>query len=432
MSCTPCNPPEHAATPAYALIDGDNFFAACERVFNAACRNAPVAVLSNNDGCIISRSREVKALGVPMGAPFHEVRALLERHCVHVFSANFELYGDLSDRMIETLETLTDRVEVYSIDEAFVHLNETPASLHTFAHQARTRIRQWTGLPVTVGVAPTKTLAKVAAELGKKDATGTHLLLHPDAITDALHRLPVGDVWGVGRRLVERFRGWGIHTARDLAQMTDPRFLTRVNVMVKKTQAELRGTPCFGLDDTPASKQSMLSSRSFGRPVTHPRELQEAVAHHAARLAAKLHAAGQHATALTVMIRTNPFRPDDPQYRNHTTLLLPHPTHYAPHLVKAAMAGLDAIYQPGYRYHKAGVMVVGLSDGQTVQTTLFSERADDARHERLMAAMARVNHHWGRGAVQLAAEGLEKPWRMRRERRSPAYTTRWEDLLLVH
>jgi DNA polymerase V len=416
---------------AYALIDGDNFYVSCERVFNAASRQQPVVVLSNNDGCIISRSREVKALGIPMGAPLHQVRYQLERHGVRVFSANFELYGDLSDRMIETLETFTDQVEVYSIDEAFVYLEESLRSLARLAQEMRTSVYRWTGLPVTVGVGPTKTLAKVAAEYGKRDTTGTRLLMDPGDIEAALRQMPVGEVWGVGHRLVERLRGWGIHTAWDLTQMRDPRFLTRQNVMVRRTQAELCGVPCFGMEDSPDPKQSIISSRSFGQLATQKRLLQEAIAHHAARLAAKLHAAGQHATALTVMIRTNSFRPDEPQYRAHTTQLLPYPTHYAPHLVKTAMVALEALYKVGFRYHKAGVMVAGLSDQNVVQTNLLAGREDEERHHRLMTAMAKVNHQWGLNTVQLAAEGFERPWRMRQEHCSPRYTTRWEDLLVV-
>jgi DNA polymerase V len=412
----------------FALVDCNNFFVSCERVFNPGLEGRPVVVLSNNDGCIISRSNEAKALGIPMGAPLFKVKNIVQNHRVVVHSAHFAMYGDLSHRVFQTLETFTSDIEVYSIDEAFLDLSNIPAdSRAPLGRQIRQRIRQWTGIPVSVGIAPTKTLAKVAAEIAKKSdkAQGVLDLSTPAYQTIALERLAVQDVWGVGWRLGPQLRSRGIVTAKDLCDADLDWILRRFGTVLARTVAELGGTSCIPLNQCPEPAKSVISSRSFGTPITTLPHLLEAVAAYTARAAEKLRSQGLAASALTVYIKTNRHRPDQPQYANSITLTLPVASDYTAALVQAAHQGLARIYQDGFAYNKAGVMLTGLMPANQRQANLLVP-SDWQKTSRLMQAVDRLNRVWGTGTVRLAAEGFLKPWQMKSEHRS-----RWGRVLHV-
>ncbi|MEB3207043.1 MAG: Y-family DNA polymerase [Vampirovibrionales bacterium] len=403
---------------AFALIDCNNFFVSCERVFNPALEGKPVVVLSNNDGCIISRSNEAKALGIQMGDPFFKTKALIQAHQVAVFSANFALYGDMSHRVMETLQTITPDVDVYSIDEAFLTLCNN-ADLTEQGRNIRQRILKWTGIPVSVGIAPTKTLAKAAAEIAKKSAKaeGVVTLMSARLQEAALSRLPVADIWGVGRRLAPKLHAQHIQTALDLRQ-ADARFIRKTyGLPLARTVSELRAEACYSLTLNPPPQQSIVHSRSFGMPMSTLSGLQQAVASYTGRAAAKLRHQRLAACYLTVGIRTNRFRVTEPQYANSITLELPMASNYTAELIDTAHRGLRQIFQHGYHYHKASVMLSGLVPMNERQVNLFALR-DTERYDRLMSAMDRLNRVFGGNTIYLAAEGMQKPWRMKSSHRS--------------
>lgn len=420
--------------PVFALVDCNNFFVSCERVFNPKLEGKPVVVLSNNDGCIIARSNEAKALGIAMGDPLFKVRNLVERHGVHVFSPNFSLYSDMSSRVMETLYQFSSRMEVYSVDEAFLDLSGVnPADLASFGRRIRETVRQWTGIPISVGIAETKTLAKIAAELAKKSPKTQGVLnITRSPLQDlALRRTPIADVWGVGRQYASHLQRQGMQTALDLRQAKDARIIKRFGVVLMRTVYELRGTSCLGLVREPAPKKSITYSRSFGRLVTSFDAMAQAVSAYTARAAEKLRAQKLAAQALEVYITTSRFREWEPQYRNTVVLRLPVATACTPQLLNTALTGLKQIYRDGYRYKKASVTLLELVPANQIQQNLF-DTLDRSRLTRLMQALDRVNLTWGSGTLRYAAEGLYKStWRMRQELRSRRFTTHWDELLEV-
>lgn len=422
--------------PGLALVDGNNFYVSCERVFNPALEGVPVMVLSNNDGCVVARSNEVKALGIKMGTPFFQLRDLIDQHRIRVFSSNYALYGDMSRRMMCVLAQCVPHQEIYSIDEAFLDFTGI-GDRRQYALMLRRRVRQSVGIPVCVGIARTKTLAKLANHIAKKtlhpavvDGVFDYHTLNANEQEALLSRIPVTEVWGIGHRLTQSLQRFKIHTVQDLRE-ADPRWIRqRFSVVMERTIQELRGVPCLGLEQVTAAKQQIISSRSFGKLVMSLTELRQAIAMYTARAAERLRGQQSLASAIMVFIRTNPFREQDPQYHTGITVPLADPSDDTRVLLQAAQAGLNNIYRPGYQYQKAGVILIDLRPRKHRQGSLI-DVSDVERSQRLMQTLDRLNHRMGRGTVRLAAEGMEQRWKLRTEYKSKCYTTRWEELAVA-
>lgn len=415
----------------FAVVDCNNFYASCERVFRPDLIGKPVVVLSNNDGCVIARSNEAKALGIGMGVPVHQIRHLLES--VHVFSANFTLYRDLSNRVMDVLGQFAQEVELYSVDEAFLNLYGFESrGLTEYARLIRDTVRQWTHIPVSIGLGKTKTLSKIAVEIAKKSpkTEGVLNLVDSPHIETALERVPVRDVWGVGRRYAERLKGKGIKSAKQLRDMDERWILENFGIILTRTVYELRGISCIPLKDCPTSRVGIICSRSFGTSQTDFKAISEAVSAYASRAAEKLRAHKLVAKTLSVFIRTNRFREWEPQYSNSVFIPLPVPTDYTPELIHYALCGLQKIYREGYGYHKAGVMLNDLVPASERQRGMF-DTVDRQKSEQLMKALDLINRDWGSETLRYAAEGLEKQWKMKQAHRSKRYTTCWEELRII-
>ena len=415
-----------------ALVDCNNFYASCERVFQPALRGKPVVVLSNNDGCVIARSNEAKALGIEMGEAWHICRKRVDTEGVIVRSSNYTLYGDMSARVMRVLAGFTPELEVYSIDEAFLGLSGFENRLEPHARALRATVLQWTGIPVSVGIAPTKTLAKLANRTAKKDPAsgGVAILLTEEAQVAALGCIELTDLWGIARRTAERLAALGIRTPLELRQ-SDPRFMRQhFSVVMERTVHELQGMPCIALEDAPPDRKSIIASRSFGRMVTDRREMEEAVSTHTARAAEKMRRQNLATARLVVFVHTNAFRPQDRQYAAEQAIQLPVASSDTGRLNAAAMRALDAIWKPGYQYKKAGVMLLGLMPAQTVGGGLF-DRPDDPKSLARMKAIDALNGKFGRDTVTFAVSGRKRGWKLRSAFHSPRYTTSWSDLLAV-
>jgi DNA polymerase V len=389
-------------------------------------------VLSNNDGCVVARSNEAKALGIGMGVPEFQIRPLLRAHCVHVFSSNYTLYGDMSQRVMETLEQFCPDLEIYSIDEAFLSLSGFPSrNLTEYGHTIRSTVKRWTGLPVSVGIAETKTLAKIANRIAKRtlDTSGVFdLLAYPDR--DALlGRVAVEDVWGIGRNHASLLNQHGITTALQLRGVDDQWIRKRMGIVGLRLVMELRGVSCLDLEQCPAPKQGLTCSRAFGKLISTLAEMEEAVSVYSSRVAEKLRRERLAATVLTVCLTTNEFK-EGPQYSNALTLRLPVVTDSTSELIRCALQGIRAIYRDGYLYKKAGVMLMGLVPVSQTQADLFDGQ-DRRKSKRLMSALDAVNDRWGAGTLQYASSGISKAWKTQFHHRSPAYTTDWDALPIV-
>lgn len=414
----------------FALVDCNSFYVSCERVFDPRLRGAPVGVLSNNDGCVVARSDELKALGVRMGAPAYQVEGLVRRAGGTLLSSNYSLYGDMSARVMDILASLAPRTEVYSIDEAFLDVSGLPGPAEAFARDLRATVQRWTGIPVSVGLGPTKTLAKAANRTAKKHAAlGGVLDLTGRDAGAVLERLEAGDVWGIGPRYARMLEAHGIRTARQFRDADQLWVRRKMGVTGWQTQLELRGRSCLPLEHAAAPRKAVTSSRSFGRPVTSLEELRESVADYMARAAEKLRRQGSVASLVTVAITTNPFKPG-PQYSNRADLPLHPATDFTPDLVRAAWRILERLYRPGFEYKKTWVMLAGLEPKAGQRLSLLAG-TPDPRRDRLMGVLDGVNRTMGRGALRFAAEGLERTWTMRQAQRSPRYTTRWDELPVV-
>ncbi len=421
----------------FALVDCNNFYASCERVFNPALEQRPVVVLSNNDGCIIARSEEAKALGIEMGTPEFKCQEFLREHNVAIFSSNYALYGDMSARVMTTLGELAPSIEIYSIDESFLDLTGFGRfDLEEFGRMVGKKVRQYTGIPVSIGIGPTKTLAKIANRLAKKTAgyNGVCLLDSHKTIREALERTPVSGVWGIGRQWSHRLEQRGITTALGFSQVPPTWVRKEMHLTGAKVQAELQGQSCLPLEEIQPSKKSICTSRSFGRSVRERDALAEAVMTFAARGADKLRKAGSLASTVTVFAGTSPFEEPLRQYWATRTLTLLEPSQDTILLTAAADRLLDELFRPGYTYRKAGVLYSGLlpAGGSGANLSLFSETQGtrDPRHEKLMQVMDNLNRTYGRGTVRLAGESAEA-WKPVQEHRSPCYTTRWSDIIEV-
>ncbi|MCB2181724.1 MAG: Y-family DNA polymerase [Desulfobulbaceae bacterium] len=412
----------------FALVDCNNFYASCERLFEPSLHGRPIVVLSNNDGCIISRSNEAKALGVGMGTPYFKARPFLKKHGVKVFSSNYALYGDLSNRVMTVLRQLEPRLEMYSIDEAFLHLDTIrDRSLTRYAGFVRQTVYRHTGIPVSIGIGPTKTLAKVAGHIAKKNAECQGVFDMSEAsIDDILSCFDVSDVWGIGRRQTERLHRRGIRTALGLKNCEDDWLRRNLTVTGLRTAMELRGISCIALEDGPLSRKSISSSKSFGVQVESLSALREALATYVAQAAVKLRGQRCLANSLQVYITTNRFSKTARHYSARQVLTLAEPTASTSFLIRHALAGLSRIYKPGLRYQKAGVVLFGLVPCSFHQPGLFG--AVDRKSGPLMAAMDRINEKWGRHTIQHAVAGLEKPWKNKQLKKSRAFTTSWKEL----
>ena len=432
-----------------ALLDGNNFYASCERVFRPSLNGRPLVVLSNNDGCTIARSEEAKALGIKMGSPWFQIRHLEDEAGLVALSANFTLYGDMSDRMMSLAAGLGHRQEVYSIDECFVSLEGIPGDLAARSRTIRARIHQWIGLPTCIGIAPTKTLAKLANHVAKsaERKPGSYPAelaqvcqwpaLHSEQHTALLQETEVGEVWGVGRRLKVQLNQAGIHMAYDLATADPVTIQRRWSIVLAKTVRELRGTPCLTLDDVPPDKQQIACTRSFGRPVTELHDLLEAITEFSSLAAVKLRRQESQAGQVMAFIRTSPFRKNDRQHSAYRTIALPSPTCDTAHITEVACAIVRQIYQPGHNYAKAGIMLMDLQPAGAQQLNLDMGFEQPVARTALMTALDGINRRWGRGTLQLASAGTaaaagQRPsWQMRQARKTPAYTTDWLDLVVA-
>jgi DNA polymerase V len=415
-----------------ALVDCNNFYASCERVFQPALRGKPVVVLSNNDGCVIARSNEAKALGIEMGAPWHLNRDKFSDAGVFVKSSNYTLYGDMSARVMKTLLSFSPVLEIYSIDEAFLGLEGFGDRLEDHARTLRATVLQWTGIPVSVGIAPTKTLAKVANRLAKKDPAsgGVRVLMAVADQERALTQLELTDLWGVARRLSERLRAQGLTTPLALRN-ADPKLIRQTfGVVGERIVCELRGESCIDIEEVAPNRKSLIASRSFGRPIETLAEMQEAVAVYASRAAEKMRRQNLVTANLIVFVETNPFRKQDRQYRASQSTQLPIATADTGRLVAAALGALVAIWREGYRYKKAGVMLLDLSPANAIQGSLFAA-PDTVESQARMRALDVINRRYGRGTLIIGAAGVKSAWRLRRDHVSKNYTTSWSELLTV-
>ncbi len=414
-----------------ALIDCNNFYASCERIFNPKLMRRPIVVLSNNDGCIITRSAEAKKLGIKMGEPYFKAKKIIDKNNVKVFSSNYSLYGDISQRVMETLARFAPDVEIYSIDEAFLGLNGFENyELSAYCSYIRRIIKQWVGIPVSIGVSSTKTLSKIANNLAKKNKEydGVCILKYWFDINEALKLTPIGDVWGIGRRLSSFLQKYNIKTAYDFIQLDKGWVRKNMGVVGEKTFLELCGVSCIELDLIPSDKKSCCVSRSFSKPIEKIYDLEESVSAYGARVAEKIREEGLMAESMSVFVLTNYFNRKEKQYSNSIKLQLPFPTNNSIKIVKRALQGIRKIYREGYRYKKAGVILYGLTKSNQVRGLLDYDRESS---DMIMNTIDRINGRYGSSTIRLASEGIEKSWRMRRDSVSPCYTTNFDDLVEV-
>ncbi len=422
-----------ALPPLFALVDCNNFYASCERAFNPQLEGKPIVVLSNNDGCIVARSNEAKALSIKMGEAFFKFRNVIERNNVLVFSSNYTLYGDMSRRVFATLARFTPEIEVYSIDEAFLNLAGIGNGTATaYGQRIRQTVKQWTGIPVSIGIAETKTLAKVANHIAKRSskADGVLDLTVAGYREKALAMTPVGDVWGIGRRLSKRLIAEGIETALQLSEVDDGWIRKQMGIVGVRLVHELRGIQCYSLKFSVPPKKSITCSRSFGRTVTTLNEMKEAVAAFVSRAAAELRNQGLIATRLTIYVLTNLYKKKEPQYNEAATVKLPVATDNTGELIRSAINALEKVFKPGYRYKKAGVLFTELSPADQSQVDIFDSLNRD-RIDKLMTTLDEINDRMGARTLQFASQGTTQPWSGKCEMRSPSYTTNWGELLEV-
>ena len=404
-------------TKKIALVDCNSFYVSCERLFNPKIRRKPVVVLSNNDGCIISRSNEAKALGIKMGEPYFKAKDIIIKNNVQVFSSNYSLYGDLSRRVMRTLKRFNSDIEIYSIDEAFIDLsNFSDTEVEEVGKEIRDTVLQWTGIPTSIGIAKTKTLSKVANHIAKKKKSGVTSLVGIENIDPILEKIEINDIWGVGKQLTKFYQKNGIYNAKQLKNKSNTWIKKCSNVLSSRTAMELRGISCIGLETTRTKRKSCVVSRSFGKRVERFQELKEAVASYCLNASEKIRSESLVAKAITVFIRTSPFQRDFGYYSNSKTIDFPIATNNSIETVKAAVSILESIFKNGYRYQKAGVMLTGLSN-ENVKKNLFSCEKDE-KIKKLMRSIDNTNYRYGRSTLSVASAGVYKKWNMRREHSS--------------
>ncbi len=401
-------------TKKIALVDCNSFYVSCERLFNPKIRKKPVVVLSNNDGCIVSRSNEAKALGIKMGEPYFKAKDIIVKNNVHVFSSNYSLYGDLSRRVMRTLKRFNFDIEVYSIDEAFINLSNFPDNeVENVAQEIRAMVLQWTGIPTSIGIAKTKTLSKVANHIAKKKESGVTSLIGIENIDPILEKVEINDVWGVGKQLTKFYHENGIYNAKQLKNMSNTWIKKSSNVSSSRTAMELRGIPCIDLEKTVSKRKSCVVSRSFGQRVEKFQELKESIANYCLNASEKIRSESLIAKSITVFIRTSPFQSKFGHYSNSKTIDFPIATNNSIEIVKTALSALETIFKNGYRYQKAGVLLTGLSNDDGKKNLFSSEK--DEKINSLMKSIDSTNYRYGRSAISLASAGVKKKWNMKRE-----------------
>lgn len=412
----------------FYLIDCNQFYVSCEQVFSPRLRGKPVVVLSNNDGCVVARSKEAKVIGIPMGAPAFQYADLFKREKVSVLSSNYTLYGDMSYRVMSVLSMYSEDMHEYSIDEAFLWMQaEDPLEL---ARDIKRTIALWTGIPVSVGIGRTKTLAKLANDLAKKTEEGVFALQEPEHIDAVMGRLPVQEVWGIGSQLSAALSARGIDRVLTLKNTPDAWIKTHFSITLLKTVWELRGISCLPLHDDLQMRKSITCSRSFGGPVSALNDLEEAISSYTANAAETLRAEGLMASCATVFLMTSPHR--TPCYSNSASWTFDEPTHDTPLLIASAKKALRSIYREGYLYKKTGITMGGIVPEGHYQLDLFHHNANHDKRKRALIACDAINQRFGSDAMHFAAEGIKQRWRMKRGNVSQRFTTCWDELLTVH
>ena len=409
-----------------ALIDCNSFYVSCERLFNPKIQNVPVVVLSNNDGCVISRSTEAKKLGIRMGEPYFKVKDLVKKNNVQIFSSNYALYGELSRRVMKVLKGFTDKIEIYSIDEAFLDLSHIKdEQVEEYGKQIRERVLKWTGIPTSVGISNTKTLSKVANHIAKKNKAGVVFL--KENIDNILKDFNIADVWGVGRQLSKLYIKNGIDNAYKLKNISNTWVKKSTNVLGAKTVMELRGISCIDLETEETRRKSCCVSRSFGKKVESLDKLKESITTHCLNAAEKIRTDKQTTRAVTIFIRTSPFDKNRKYYSNSITIELPVATNNSIELVKTAISGLGKIYKYGYFYQKAGVILSKLRDASEKELNLLAPILEN-KSQPLMRAIDFTNAKYGRNAISIAQAGISNDWKMRREHSSRIDTASFDFL----
>ncbi len=401
-------------TRKIALVDCNSFYVSCERLFNPRIRKKPVVVLSNNDGCIISRSNEAKSLGIKMGEPYFKAKDIIIKNKVEVFSSNYSLYGDLSRRVMRILKRFNSEIEVYSIDEAFIDLSNFPDNeVEKVGKEIRETVLQWTGIPTSIGIAKTKTLSKIANHIAKKKQSGVTNLIGIENLDPVLEKIEINDVWGVGRQLTKFYQKNGIYNAKQLKNKSNTWIKKSSNVLSSRTAMELRGIPCIDLETTQTKRKSCIVSRSFGKRIEKFQELKEAIANYCLNASEKIRSESLVAKAITVFVRTSPFHKNYDYYSNSKTIDFPIATNNSIETVKTAVTILESIFRNGYRYQKAGVMLTGLHNDDGKKNLFSSEK--DEKINTLMRSIDNTNYRYGRSTLSLASAGVQKKWNMRRQ-----------------
>ena len=417
-------------TRKIALIDFNSFYVSCERLFNPKIRKKPVVVLSNNDGCIISRSNEAKALGIKMGEPYFKEKEIIVKNNVQVFSSNYSLYGDISRRVMRTLKRFNSDIEIYSIDEAFLDLsNYSDKEVENVGHEIRSIVLKWTGIPTSIGIAKTKTLSKVANHIAKKKKSGVVSLVGIENIDPILEKVEINDVWGVGRQITKFYHKNGIYNAKQLKNKSNTWIKKSSNVLSSRTAMELRGISCIDLEVSSSKRKSCVVSRSFGKKVENFQELREAIAGYSLNASEKIRSESLVTKSITVFVRTSPFQNRYGFYSNSKTIDFPIATNNSIEIVKSALNALEAIFKNGYRYQKAGVMLSRLSEF-TNNKNLFSSEKDE-KINSLMKSIDSTNYRYGRSTLSLASAGVHKRWNMRREYSSKIDTADFYSLPMI-
>jgi len=401
-------------TKKIALIDCNSFYVSCERLFNPKIRKKPVVVLSNNDGCIVSRSNEAKALGIKMGEPYFKAKDIIIKNNVQVFSSNYSLYGDMSRRVMRTLKRFNSDIEIYSIDEAFIDLSNFPDNeVEGVAQEIRATVLQWTGIPTSIGIAKTKTLSKVANHIAKKKQSGVTNFIGVENIDPLLEKVDINDVWGVGKQLTKFYHKNGIYNAKQLKNKSNTWIKKSSNVLGSRTAMELRGISCIDIEKTKSKRKSCVVSRSFGQRIEKYQELKEAVAGYCLNASEKIRSESLIAKSITVFIRTSPFQSRFGYYSNSKTIDFPIATSDSIEIVKTALTILESIFKNGYRYQKAGVLLSSLSES-TNNKNLFSSEKDE-KINSLMKSIDNTNYRYGRSTLSLASAGVQKRWSSKRQ-----------------
>lgn len=421
----------------YALVDCNSFYVSCERLFRPDLTSKPVVVLSNNDGCVVSRSEEAKDIGVGMGVPYFQIKELLKQHGGYAFSSNYEFYADMSNRVMTVLKDYSPELEIYSIDEAFLHLNYLQGTNYVqFADEIKLKVFKETGIPVSVGIAKTKTLAKAANELCKRNAIFAGSLsfidLDQEQINEYLKLLPVEEVWGVGRKSALKLYDMGIKTAYDLQNTSERTIKQIMTITGMRTTLELRGEPCYELESSVKQAQSVVVSRSFGHLVTNITEIKESLSTHIMNGTKRLRNKKLHAQYLTIFMHTNPHRKQDKQYFISKTISLNEPSNYHGDFISPALQACDELFKSGYLYKKAGVVFTGLTSIETTAQNLFTSNEISFQKKNCISkVMDSINAKYGQNSLVVASMGLKQNWAMKREMKSNRYTTNWNELISI-